>query len=776
MMKFLLTILHLSIIFSLSAQKQPISSFARCQTTEALKYHLNKNEDYKSYYHSVYNLRANKNAQIAPLEPVVVPVAFHFSSGVLSCAQENCLVQEVEDQLRYLNEAFGDNSNSSLIQACPAAYEDANGNSVVSTGTSISFCYAIPPTGNAQGLDPYCDPPITIGDFDGGNFATNGTGATGWDNILNIFITNGDCLGVSDGLPGKAIADGVTVCAAAFGGIDGANCNLGTDAIYNLGKTLVHEIGHYLGLFHTFEGACTDEPDNAGPYDVDDTPALLEETAGCPTGCATSCEGPIATANFMDYTDDACMGLFSKDQALVMNFWANTLFGAQQFNCNANQTLAGLNTVCNNNNCNIVCPSLVNNQIKIVQQYCGSISNLSFPNPKAFGLSLNSDSNGEVFTWSVNNYTAQGGTTVSTPSDIVTSACIVATQTYYLNISCYNNPSAPTLNGGTYQIQVYPMPPEDLGTLIQVTNQNTCNEPIIVPVNGCDNYISTTPAATNPIFPVNVNDNGIANYTVNFTPNPNGPNCCNIPVLEGEILDNGDFELGAVGWNEIEEAPPGSPSSSPYGIIGLSAGTPINVNGSSDAWFGGYGSNTLLAIEQTVEIPACNTLTLQFDFKTNGCSNTNDIVFSFLIDNVTFVSINCDNATNGNRATFGPFDIPVTNAGNALVRFQAVEKGTNPTTSFSLDNVSLKAKDCPIPRPCSQQISANYNCTNSCSSSLNLSNLVNNSQSFQASSNILSTANINANVIYKAGEFIKLNNGFTTNKNFNFVAKIENCD
>ncbi|KAJ1023628.1 hypothetical protein NDA18_004615 [Ustilago nuda] len=79
---------------------------------------------------------------------------------------------------------------------------------------------------------------------------------------------------------------------------------------YNQGKTLVHEVGHWAGLYHVFQGGCSGQ----GDY-VDDTPPQSTATNGCPTNQDSYSGGGLdSVTNFMVYSYDHCMVKFSPGQ------------------------------------------------------------------------------------------------------------------------------------------------------------------------------------------------------------------------------------------------------------------------------------------------------------------------------------------------------------------------------------------------------------------------------------------------------------------------------
>jgi len=134
----------------------------------------------------------------------------------------------------------------------------------------------------------------------------------GGANALNIYYNGGGGLLGWATLPwyaeGNLSNDGV-VCRHSTG-IGGSM------APYDLGDTLTHEVGHWMGLYHTFQGGCN------GGDDVADTNSESGPTWGCPVD-QESCGSADPISNFMDYTDDSCMNQFTALQLDRMDaMWA----------------------------------------------------------------------------------------------------------------------------------------------------------------------------------------------------------------------------------------------------------------------------------------------------------------------------------------------------------------------------------------------------------------------------------------------------------------------
>ena len=132
-------------------------------------------------------------------------------------------------------------------------------------------------------------------------------GSDAWDSryYLNIWVGNTrSLLGYSSVIGTPAAKDGIVINTSAFGtGMSGA---------FDKGRTAVHEVGHWLGLKHIWGDAL------CGDDGIDDTPKQSGYTTSCPTGVKTSsCSNSAAGdmyMNYMDFTNDGCLNLFTIGQ------------------------------------------------------------------------------------------------------------------------------------------------------------------------------------------------------------------------------------------------------------------------------------------------------------------------------------------------------------------------------------------------------------------------------------------------------------------------------
>ncbi|MDG2263596.1 MAG: M43 family zinc metalloprotease [Flavobacteriales bacterium] len=229
--------------------------------------------------------------------PVVVHVIYKNSSQNISDAQ-------IFSQIDILNEDF--RMNNSDASSVPSAFAG------VAADCEIEFCLAVrDPNGNVTtGITRTYTTTSSFSGYTSMKYSSTG-GQDAWNtsDYLNIWVCNlaSGLLGFATFPGGNSSTDGVVCDYAYFG-------NTGTaTSPYDLGRTATHEVGHWLNLYHIWgDSYC-------GNDYVSDTPKHEESNYGCPSyPHASSCSGTGSSGemfmNYMDYTNDACMFMFSTGQ------------------------------------------------------------------------------------------------------------------------------------------------------------------------------------------------------------------------------------------------------------------------------------------------------------------------------------------------------------------------------------------------------------------------------------------------------------------------------
>ena len=275
--------------------------------------------------------KATTARDTAANEIIYIPVVVHI---LYKSADQNLSKAQVQSQLDVLNNDYG-NLNADKINT-PVDFKK------LAADTRIRFCLAqVDPKGKTtSGIVRRFTTTDNFSADDGMKFSAQG-GDDAWDNkrYLNIWVCNmgGRTLGYSSIPGGPANVDGVVIGYDVFGTAGYLR------SPFNKGRTATHEIGHWLGLKHVWGDAI------CGTDEVDDTPVQQYYNYGCPvfphvTNCSPDYKGDMFM-NFMDFTDDDCMNMFTIGQKIRMRalFAKNNLHNSflQSFACDSTLAQGG---------------------------------------------------------------------------------------------------------------------------------------------------------------------------------------------------------------------------------------------------------------------------------------------------------------------------------------------------------------------------------------------------------------------------------------------------
>ncbi len=295
---------------SVHAQQQCATNAHRNANLAANPALVQKRADLETFTQNWIADQQNRGQESRVVETVSVVVHVLFKNG-----EENISDAQIESQIDVLNEDFRKlNSNASST---------ASGFRGIAADTEIEFCLATTdPAGNpTNGITRTQTTVDNIGDTENW-YSTADGGKDSWDytKYINIWVCDlGD-----EGLLGFATvpdsadppeSDGMVIGHQFFGTTGTAANSFPNE----LGRTVTHEMGHYFNLEHIWgpdEGGCNEDDF------VSDTPNQFTETDGCLSfpafdDCTTSGNG-INYNNYMDYSYDECMTMFTEGQKMRM--------------------------------------------------------------------------------------------------------------------------------------------------------------------------------------------------------------------------------------------------------------------------------------------------------------------------------------------------------------------------------------------------------------------------------------------------------------------------
>lgn len=282
-------------------------SVVRCASDEYIQLQIQKDSGYLNRIQQALEQARNRQASnpADTRSTYVIPVVVHV---VYKTAAQNISDEQIQSQIDVLNEDY--NRMNADVTKTPAGFLPVAGS------MSVTFCLAaFDPDGNPTSGITRTQTTATDFNLDDQMKSSATGGADPWPAkfYLNIWTCN-----LSDNILGYATLpsggpppdnDGVVIRYNVFGRTGVLSPS------YNRGRTCTHEVGHWLGLFHTFDGGCAD-----GDH-CDDTPKEAEAVYDCPVFPHISCNnGPDGDMymNYMDYTDDVCMNLFTQCQCNIM--------------------------------------------------------------------------------------------------------------------------------------------------------------------------------------------------------------------------------------------------------------------------------------------------------------------------------------------------------------------------------------------------------------------------------------------------------------------------